>query len=400
MTTANFPGLAVTVRDSDGEIWTDTSVDSNGNYSISPESDDVVGPTVTICITNLPSDPVYVLQCKNGAELPGTANCYSGIPISRDNTTTTNMMFWENVADPWLTTNRGIIMTSTISGIEPPRMDPTSSFYLAGIENYLLGYDQTPQKSLTLTNSVLTSIDNYTQSDLYGEGLSQDATNPFLVDNNAIFENIANFIPDLNTSNLPANYHLVSSSSPGSAFIKNHVYVFTHANALSNLPLSPRVTESNGTTAASGVALLIDKATTGTLNIPRTIASTNLGRLMIMTTRDVVIGAQVAGHFAPESIRTNPGSDIRVGIITTKNITITDYSGGTSGTLILEGPLVAGGNIILDRDLGPVANGINPAAFIRYNPAYIIQLRNLMKETQIPNGLGVRTFNYVRKEIR
>lgn len=167
----------------------------------------------------------------------------------------------------------------------------------------------------------------------------------------------------LKSVNLAAKnmYRLVPSSGSGVACLNSALNALNGGNPY----------QISGT----GLAVIVAKKSgSETLNINKIVkSSVSTNRLLIITDAQVVFDNNLVSS-AP-TYTSDP--DVQLSIVTTFNGDGITFSGST-GPLVVEGPLVASKNIILGRSLSV---NTYPGVFVKYNPLYISELSRM-----IPNS--------------
>ena len=149
---------------------------------------------------------------------------------------------------------------------------------------------------------------------------------------------------------------------------------------------------------ASGLSFLIVPKNGSTPFVINSVTPMLPGRLVIIANRDIEIGNLQQGTVA--NVKTQP-SHIVASIITTGNITIQNYpatSSSSPGGIMIDGPLISGGNITMERNLGPIYNESRPSLFVKFNPFYLTELNKIALANSIPALNPLFVFDFSQKD--
>lgn len=110
------------------------------------------------------------------------------------------------------------------------------------------------------------------------------------------------------------------------------------------------------------VVLFVEASSTDTLTISNPVTSQSASeRLILITPAKVVIGSSIntAVPYQPSAT-----ANIQMAIITASTFSVA----GSSGALVVEGPIIAGGAVSLNRE---TSNPTYPGVLVSYNPKYL-----------------------------
>jgi len=151
-------------------------------------------------------------------------------------------------------------------------------------------------------------------------------------------------------------------------------------------------------TVSGGLAFLVVPKSGGTTFVINDLTPAAGGRLVIIADRNIEIGSLVSGSTSGNAKTT--ASQVSASIITTGNITVKNNpstSSSSPGTLIIDGPLISGADINLDRDLTAVVNEVRPALFVKFNPFYLTELNKIGIANSIPDLSPLFVFDFSQK---
>jgi hypothetical protein len=197
---------------------------------------------------------------------------------------------------------------------------------------------------------------------------------------------ILNFWPKpqvYQTFNPPAGATLISNSSAFNNLNPNQVYYFTNPSFMGGT--------LNYNLSSDGVAVIYYTGGTDlTLNNNIRVSPANVNRrILLVTNRNVVVTSNPGIASPLPSSRPH----IEMGIITGGNITFLGITGAQQGTdlsIIVEGPMIVGGELLFGRDRTLATNGNSyPTEIIRYNYRFLHRLTTQERNSPNPNYTGL-----------
>ena len=130
------------------------------------------------------------------------------------------------------------------------------------------------------------------------------------------------------------------------------------------------------------------------VNLKYALTTNGKERLLIITGSSVRINRQVGTPIASYDASNDP--NIMAGIISKGNITFSwnSTTPGTDEPIMVTGPLVSRGSVVLQRNLGDTGNGLFPAQAVKYSPKILYGVsRGEYKNKDTPNYTGLGTFD-------
>lgn len=369
--TAYSGGGQVTAYRSVGGNLT-TTINSNGTFNFSG----VFGNIYNLCLSSLSSTPVLRLACLNGSSFTASGYCIGAVA---DATTSLNIGLRQVNAEKWMVVQNGDASADAFSLEIPARLpSSTSGLPYAGTPTsyYLFGNGS---YASVLSSGSLSSIagpTSYAESGVYAGGLSTGFRSR---SNNWLQGNLGDLVATLNSDSTVTSKTAIC----GTSFNENTIYKYTGSKTI---PSSGTCTY---TVTNNGLSILVAKSTlaTDTLILKGPILSSTNGRLLILTDMPVEIGAGVTDAAAPIVAVSALPSRMLLSVITSGAISFENYNNASTGSLsplIVEGPLISGTDISIERDLGSAVNESYPAVVVRYNPLYITKLQTLAANNTLP----------------
>ena len=367
---------------------------ASGSYSVSS----LYGPMTNVSLSGAGLNPAsggsYANACLNNASY--TAPGFISYPGSYIDPVTNTLNIGLRLVDAkhWFAALGGDIYAGnsinvTLPSACPNALNPMCPSYASTSQTYFaLGYGSA--SSIFSGFGMPATPSRYSESGVSATNLG----NQFSKKNSAYFkQTLTSLIDSLkNTNKL-------------STFPTSSTFAVTSAAPAYITALDPNISSAPSTytytvTGDTGLAVMVIPFKNQPFYI-NNIVTTGTSRLIILADRDIVIGNEIDGtNLNPKT--TDP--HIKASIITTRNITFANKpltATSSPGTLIIEGPVISGGDkgsdfgIKLDRNMVATSNELRPAVLVKFNPFYITQLNKIGIGNLIPalNDLFVFDFD-------
>lgn len=411
----DYPGASVRVIHEPYYTTTTGPVTSTGDYSVS----NIFGAITDVYLDgiNNASAPFYRLVCRNDVELSGQefrTNFYDYYNKTVDQEL--NLGLQEIEARRWIAAYGSNISANDIN-LQLPPLPPVrlpsivttstcgqttycSSLPSPAFSYYTLGYPSSPTGSQVFINTGQ-SVSEVGPAELQYLTLSGKTATDLGDDYRKDYE-------DYLRSNIRTMVNNIVD-----AYMTGEIDGYSHSTLPTTLPTSmgkSSIVLFNGESIANGYNYKITvPGSVAFLVVPKngdlplkinSISVTGTGRLLIITDRDVEIGEDVVGYTTNPNLSTVT-PQVRAAILTTGNITIKSYQGNefSTGTIILEGPVIAGRDVVIERDFSAIVNEVRPVMLVKYNSLYITQLNDLSATNTIPEVLKpLFEFSFTSKE--
>lgn len=398
-------GLSATVT-ANTSVSSYTGTVTNGNYSVPG----TLGIFSSVVFSVVNPSASYSVACVNSA--PGTATGLT-IPGSRvvtqpppSTSAVLDIGLRVPTAKKWIAATGGDIYANNITMQLSSVPSPCSLSYLCPVltnpyatpSKYVIGYTSTP--SSVFASGAVPSVD-YTARLSESNVSATTVGGDFRKKNEQYFKKLKTLLNSVKDSppSTPINYLTSTTFSTVPGNNSSSIKVFTTNISYLKLTTGP-VTY---TTASDGlVFLLVPKAqgsdNTLYIDYPLTISSAYPNRrIVIIADRNIKIGANIQGTADnPKTVTPH----MMATIITTGDIEVVNYAGaGTPNTVVIEGSLIAGGEVRVSRAQAAVDNELRPTLFVRFKPLYITKFNDLAFNNTIPLLSSLFTFDFSQQEV-
>ena len=369
----------------------------NNTYSITG----VYGYVDNLTLSNIASPPVYRLACVNGiVDTGATGLTTTNFPHTSSTNQTINIGLREITAKKWEAAQSSDVYANSILMALPPVACTTATNPLCPVFTnptetptyFTLGYNPSATPGSLASSSIFTGEPiSVGPSRLSESNIS--ITNANLGQGQKFRQKNSKYL----SSNLRSLVDTLYAKAGTGA--KTSVPISYSTNSITVLSKTVNsIPDGLSYTVSGGLAFLIVPKSGSTTFVINDLTPAAGGRLVIIADRDIEIGSLIYGSSSGNAKTT--ASQVSASIITTGNITIKNNpatSSSSPGTLIIDGPLISGKDIKLDRDLTAVVNEVRPALFVKFNPFYLTELNKIGIANTIPDLNPLFVFDFSQK---